>query len=965
MVKKIVFLVCVLALVMSVLPLKMSFAVDDCSEIGTPNLLPPNLNQPMLESTNPVLIKLTWNFQTQPPTGTFLKICRMDGGSTGSGLKFIGTIAPSSEYFLDQSAEIGTYYQYRVQLCVNTTTCSAYSNPQYVTQTATVQNPPPPTTATPPPPAAVTPPPPVTQPTPPPPPVTQTAPATPANVTATLQTSTTGVFGVKVAWMVAGEPLSGTSFKIWRRIEGTPTTSWVVRGYLTNFANGMNYLDTDVTAGTRYQYQVQACITSSCSSYSDSAFITITLPGTTPPPPPASTTPPPPTNLNPPPPPTVTQSRLIVQTINGNREPLSGVMVEVAALAGTSGTSNIQTKLSEQGTALFTLPVGEYRVRGNLSGYQTPTERTVSVAASVDTTTFLQLYKILNTTTTLGGIVVVGSGQAVADAFVWARSESGQNVQTKSGADGRFQFTLPTNTKWFIGAGKEIDGYAYNAPDRMISLENTTGIVLELVKKMEQKLPPPVTTTAPPTQEVKVVTTDGANVVVPSGAVNADSVSLTIKPTAEAPSQTDARVIGTAYDINLQSSTGQAITQTEKELEITLPFTDTELGKYNVAADKLVPSYYDEATGKWVRLTNFSIDVVRKVFVVKVNHLTRFALVAPADTVPPQPPTNVVVTQEAGGGLKITWTNPTVDFSHVVMYRATSSDAPGTLLDDYVLGTSYVDSTASAGTTWYYRLASVDTAGNQSSDTAAVTVGTLVGSGGAHPNGTLILDGKTVYVIRRGKRLGFRDSAEYNSHGFTFAQVVTANSADKQLPLDSNIVTAREGSLVLDANDGRTVYVIGPNKTKRGFTSMAVLTGLGYKLNGLIKINLSDYASGPPIESADEAHPDGALVLDGKTVWWLWQGRREGFESEAVLKSYGFGAGVIAPANDADRKLPEGALVKFRDGTLVSDKGAIYIISDGKKHPFTSMAALTSRGYNSKNAISGSAGNYEAGPALE
>ncbi len=266
-----------------------------------------------------------------------------------------------------------------------------------------------------------------------------------------------------------------------------------------------------------------------------------------------------------------------------------------------------------------------------------------------------------------------------------------------------------------------------------------------------------------------------------------------------------------------------------------------------------------------------------------------------------------------------------------------------------------------------YTLTITNSAAQSVTATATVTIaGTTPApsSGGTsvHPDGTLVLDGQTVYLIQDGQRLGFRDEAEYKSHGYNFDQVVSASDADKALPSsDSSIVKALEGTLVLDSSDNRTVYMIGLNNTKRGFVSAEVFKALGYSFSGLPKINLSDYTVGPVISNSTDPHPEGALVLDGQTVWWVLNGTRQGFESEAVFNTYGFSFTKVVQSNAADMALSQGPLVKFRDGTLVSEGGLYYLISDGKKLSFASASDLTGRGYKTSNAISASLTNYESG----
>lgn len=232
---------------------------------------------------------------------------------------------------------------------------------------------------------------------------------------------------------------------------------------------------------------------------------------------------------------------------------------------------------------------------------------------------------------------------------------------------------------------------------------------------------------------------------------------------------------------------------------------------------------------------------------------------------------------------------------------------------------------------------------------------------GAHPNGTLVLDGKTIYLIKNGQRYGFRDPAEYQTYGYKFSQTVAANAQDLALPFDQkNVMKAMAGTLVLDKSDNKTVYMVGVNSAKRGFVSAAVFKALGYSFSGLPKIDLSDYQSGDPIALAANAHPEGSIVTDGKSTWWILAGVRYPFTT-GVFNSYGFSRSRNLKANKADLALTLGDAVKFRDGTLVKDGAVYYLISDGKKLSFSSASDLTAFGYKTANAVSASLSGYELG----
>lgn len=235
----------------------------------------------------------------------------------------------------------------------------------------------------------------------------------------------------------------------------------------------------------------------------------------------------------------------------------------------------------------------------------------------------------------------------------------------------------------------------------------------------------------------------------------------------------------------------------------------------------------------------------------------------------------------------------------------------------------------------------------------------------AHPSGTLVLHEGTIYLIKNGQRFGFRNPQEFFSHGYTFVQAVPANAADMSLPFEeTNIIKALPGTLVLDAGDGKTVFMIGPDYTKRGFDSEEAFTKLGYNYGQMVTIDVSDYESQSPITTNDETHPEGALVLDQGTVWWIQNGQKQGFESETVFNTYGFNFTRVVPATVADSALPTGSLVKLRDGTLVNNNSNLFIVSDAKARKFRSLISFQNLGYSVSNAVSLDLVNYESGTEI-
>jgi len=91
---------------------------------------------------------------------------------------------------------------------------------------------------------------------------------------------------------------------------------------------------------------------------------------------------------------------------------------------------------------------------------------------------------------------------------------------------------------------------------------------------------------------------------------------------------------------------------------------------------------------------------------------------AGADVTPPSSPNDVkVVDPTTGGTLNLSWTNPPeADFSHICIYRSTTTGVLGNLVYDKVVGTSKTDTGLTNDVTYYYTLRSVDKLGNESSN---------------------------------------------------------------------------------------------------------------------------------------------------------------------------------------------------------------------------------------------------------
>ena len=238
-----------------------------------------------------------------------------------------------------------------------------------------------------------------------------------------------------------------------------------------------------------------------------------------------------------------------------------------------------------------------------------------------------------------------------------------------------------------------------------------------------------------------------------------------------------------------------------------------------------------------------------------------------------------------------------------------------------------------------------------------------------HPNGSLIVYNGAVWKIENGERRGFPGQQVLNSYQYDGNSIVAESnltSADKALA-EGTVMPYKTGSLISDAE---AVWMIGDSLSKRGFTSAENFTGNGYSWNKVIASDITldqfNYTEGTVISNTTDAHPAGTLIKYNDAVWKITaDGKRQGAPSPEVLNSYQYDWETIVDPNTADEALAETSTVmQFRDGTLVSDNGAVWIISDSKKRLFPGPEVFDELGYNWDMVIEADLSGYEIGEVI-
>jgi hypothetical protein len=121
------------------------------------------------------------------------------------------------------------------------------------------------------------------------------------------------------------------------------------------------------------------------------------------------------------------------------------------------------------------------------------------------------------------------------------------------------------------------------------------------------------------------------------------------------------------------------------------------------------------------------------------------------------------------------------------------------------------------------------------------------GADSSHKSGTLVIVDRTIYLVGTAQKRGFLSWNEFLSYNYRASRIKEANEADKLL-FEGPPMRARPGTLALDTADRRTIYLIGKDSEKRGFSSAAALKKYKKKKTVIWPIDLGNYPIGPNID---------------------------------------------------------------------------------------------------------------------
>lgn len=189
---------------------------------------------------------------------------------------------------------------------------------------------------------------------------------------------------------------------------------------------------------------------------------------------------------------------------------------------------------------------------------------------------------------------------------------------------------------------------------------------------------------------------------------------------------------------------------------------------------------------------------------------------------------------------------------------------------------------------------------------------------GMHPLGTIINSNGTLYTITTNElnqtvRRPYTSGGAFLSYGFnSFALAVSASTEDLALPVGS-FIPAQDGRVICSdrGTDKGTCYFMTQGQ-KAGFVSEAVFKGLGFSFSNVYQGDVSFMTSASNITSPTQQHLPGTVVNNGGTIQLIGSTGLAGFPTFDVFTGWGYDVSMVVPANTLDKTLSQSSVVPAR-----------------------------------------------------
>ena len=438
--------------------------------------------------------------------------------------------------------------------------------------------------------------------------------------------------------------------------------------------------------------------------------------------------------------------KIIVNTNTAALSLVSGTVYHTAATAGNELTDawiqfvdesngvHFGTTATTSGAYSIKAANGTYKVLVSKPGYiGSPTAVTVS-----GTTT--QNFVLTSASLTISGTVTAG-GSAASGAFVFAEKVGGGQAVTSTDTSGNYTLYVTSGT-WRVFAAAEgysKAGYGSN-PLTVSASQSGITIALTTTSSLQSKLATSNTFTDSSAGSLSDSTVNlkvdlDTNALGSSG----NSSYLTAKQTSNYVDSVSVNIVANkAIDIDAFSGGSQKQNlESGKNATVQLTYTKAELASSGIDTTTEVANLkvvsYSEDKKEWESLSTTATyldssgnvvaspasnlsDVSTVAFTALSTHFSNYALSSPTDGDAPSTPSGVAAAAGAAGSKTITvsWTTVSGATGYYI-YRDTSSGGSFALLADAGNVTSYADTSATNGTTFFYKVSAYKSSGTSES----------------------------------------------------------------------------------------------------------------------------------------------------------------------------------------------------------------------------------------------------------
>ena len=591
--------------------------------------------------------------------------------------------------------------------------------------------------------------------------------------------------------------------------------------------------------------------------------------------------------------------------------------------AQTDSDGNYSVKLSD----------GSYQVNAYKPGIVlAPISKVVTANSTQDLTASTTPY-------TIAGTVLV-SGSGVPNAFVRAERQGGGSAGVQTDATGAYSLSVNAGT-WTVTA--IVKGYAAANLAENVTITNAsvTGKNITLSTAVTLK-DPTIQSITPSTGGTVRDDNVGITLSIPANALGSSSSAgtLEIEETNNVYNTATTEVVGDGFEITMTDGGGTSVSSLDTDVSITKTYTKAELATEGldtqVETDKLSFSYLD-TTGAWISESttityldasgdaianpadNLS-DVTSVRLTSSMDHFTVFGATIPTDGLAPAAPTGVSASL-SGSNPVITWSAVTTnadssaitDLLGYEVYRDTSLSGSFTTQVNVtdVTGTTYTDTSASNGQTYYYKVTAADNGGTESAKSSATSgvtkpSGSSGGGGGGFvnptsitltsPNGGESLAGGSNMAVKwtYGGNVTFVNLDYSTDGGTTWTSIVknqtNAGSYTWKVPSvtasDVKVrIQAMNLTIVTASDTSNAVFSIVTSGVAAEPTSTTAVPGTGtYKLVPGAPALPANVAVHDLVKLADDGNP--ATQYDTAVYYVGSDGKRHAFPNEKVYRSW-------------------------------------------------------------------------------